>query len=170
MRHAGAHVRICDDATGLQPHAKPLKAEPSDVGAPAKAEEDFFGLDADLLPVMRESYFFLGRHATGVEQSRTGIKLDALAAKHGFQLAAGIEVEFMEDVRAALNHRHLDAEPGEELRKLDCDRAAAKHEQRLGEALQLERRVAIKTIQFINLGQGRWCYDGAGSDDEISGG
>src|SRR5437764_12049422 len=66
VRHAGAHVRICDDATGLQPHAKPLKAEPSDVGAPAKAEEDFFGLDADLLLVMRESYFFPSRHATGV--------------------------------------------------------------------------------------------------------
>src|SRR5438552_2885486 len=84
VRHAGAHVRICDDATGLQPHAKPLKAEPSDVWATAEAEEDFFSLDADLLLVMRESDFFLGRHATGVEQTRTGIKLDALAAKHGF--------------------------------------------------------------------------------------
>ena len=59
----------------------------------------------------------------------------------------------MQHVRTALNHGDFDAEPDEELRELDRHSAAAKNNERLGQAFQLQRRVAIEAIEIIQLRQ-----------------
>ena len=74
----------------------------------------------------------------------------------------------MQDVGAALNQRHPDAEPGEELRKLDGHRAAAQHDERLGQPGQAEGRVAGEVAHVLKLRQRRGGDDRAGGDDEIA--
>ena len=57
----------------------------------------------------------------------------------------------MQYVRTALNYGNFDSEPGEKLREFDADRASAKNNERLWEAFQLQRGIAIQTIKVIQL-------------------
>ena len=82
----------------------------------------------------------------------------------------GIVVERAQDVGAALDQSHPDAEAGEELRELDGHRAAAQHDEGFGEAGQAEGRVAGEIAHVLKLRQRRGGDDRPGGNDEICGG
>ena len=104
----------------------------------------------------------------GIQQLRAGEQFYPFAAEYIFQFAGGVGIEVVQDARAALYQGDLDAEPGEELGKLDRHSSAAKDDQRFGQRAKSKRGVAGKEWDTVELWQRRRSDLRAGSDDEIA--
>ena len=87
-----------------------------------------------------------------VGERAAGVDGDAFVAEGGLHFAGDIVVERLENVRAALEQRHFDIESRKKLGELDRHRAAAKHDDRLGQRLEPQGVVAGDAAE---LGQAR---------------
>src|ERR1700756_3941852 len=92
--------------------------------------------------------------------------MNALAPKHFFEFFGSIRIEFVQNVRTALNNRHFNPEADKELRKLDSHRAAAQNNHRFRQTLDFKRGVAIQAIEFIELRERRWRNSRTGGNDK----
>ena len=99
------------------------------------------------LAVVLEGDFLPVANAAGIQELGAGVKVDAFAAEDLLQFGGGIVIELVQDVGAALDQSHADAEPGEELRQLNRHRAAAQHDERFGQPAQAKGRVAGQVAQ-----------------------
>ena len=87
-----------------------------------------------------------------VDKRAAGVDGDPLIAKGGFDFAGDVVVTRLENVRAALEQRHPGIEPRKKLGELHRHRAAAEHDDRLGQRLEPEGVVAGDATELGQAG------------------
>ena len=92
--------------------------------------------------------------------------VDALVLQGLGHLGRGVGVGARRDPVVVLDDRHGRAEPGERLRQLEPDRAAAEHEQRLRQLGQLERLDVVDPGNLVQAVDGRNGGARAGRDED----
>ena len=170
VRRAGSHVGVTEDAAVVGLDAAVLERERSGVRRSAQPVKHRLGADFVLLAVSLVHDHFFVAVLPRVGERAAGVDGDAFVEEGGLHFAGDIVVERLENVRAALEQRHFDIESRKKLGELDRHRAAAKHDDRLGQRLKLEGVVAGDAAE---LGQARQRQLGdprAGGNHEVAGG
>ena len=122
----------------FKPDAGGFKSEAVDVGPAAGREHHL--VDHDVL-VVGQLDAEPAIHLFDRLDDLLGEDLDAALLQFGAQVIAHLVVKAAQDVVAAIDQRHLGAEPVEDAGKLDGDVAAALDQDALGQLLQMERLV-----------------------------
>ena len=116
-----------------------LEPEPIDIRPAAGGEHHL--VDHDLLMIGQRNVRGRDRPSRPPSTICLGDDLDAALFHLGAQMLAHVVVEAAQDVVAAIDQRHLGAEPVEDAGELDRDIAAALDQDALGQFLEMERLV-----------------------------
>src|SRR6266567_2943707 len=109
---------------------------------PPERKKHFLSLDAHGLPIVLKGDFFMSAGPFGVQQPGAGINGYSFAAKNFFQFRGSVRIEFVKNMRAALDQGNLHTEAGKELGELNGDGAPTKNNQGVGKAFECEGGVA----------------------------
>ena len=102
-----------------------------------------------------------------VHERTTGVDGNALGAEGGLDFAGAVIVERLENVRATLEQRHFDIESRKKLGELERHRAAAKHDDRVGQRLEPQGVVAGDAAELGQARQRQLGDPGAGANHDV---
>src|SRR6266436_6164425 len=143
------HPMVGGDSSVFDLHSNAIERQRSDVWMASERKENFFGLNANGFALVSKGHILMRAQPPGIQELGAGINGDSFSAKHCFQFGRRVRVEFVQQMRAALDQGYADAESGKELREFNGDSAATEHNQGLGQAFELKGRVTVQAIQGI---------------------
>ena len=146
---------IGNDSAAIRSNSDFVEPERICIGNPAQGVKDFFRAHTQRFALVLKMNFFLRANLAGLDDFGLGINGHAFAAKNLFELARGVGIKFVQDVRAALDERHFDAESLKKLRELARRCASTENDNRFRQTSEFERGIAIETVGSIYADDGR---------------